>query len=323
MTERAAAAVPGQEPEGGHPPGRAISRVAIVRSMLRDWTTLFAVTFLTLTAIAAVGAAFVAPHDPLDQNLRLRNMPPMTPAVEGGFPHVLGTDPLGRDMLSRLIFGSRVSLVVGFSGALISGTVGTILGVIAGYYRGRIDDLIMRLVDLQMGIPFLLLALLILFALGSGFLNVILVLALVRWMVYARVARGMVLGYRESAFVDAALMAGCSDVRIIVRHLMPNLVSPLLVLGTLEVAALILGEAALSFLGFGIQPPEPSWGLMISTGRKYISTAWWLVTVPGLAIFLTALSLNLLASSLRAITDPVQRERWLSLEPGRDRGATR
>lgn len=316
--------MPNEAPEGGQARAETISRLAIVRSLLRDRITLLAITFLALIVIAAAGAELIAPYDPLDQNLRLRNKPPMTPAVEGNFfPHVLGTDPLGRDMLSRLIFGTRISLMVGFTSALASGTVGTFLGLIAGYYRGRIDDLIMRLVDLQMGIPFLLLALLILFALGPGFLNVILVLALVRWMVYARVARGMTLAYRETAFIDAARIAGCSDARIIFRHLLPNMTSPLLILGTLEVAALILGEAALSFLGFGIQPPDSSWGLMIAGGRQYISEAWWLVTVPGLAILLTALSLNLLASSVRAITDPVQRERWLALEPGRVREAGR
>ena len=319
MTERTAAAVQSQEPEGGQPTGQAISRAAIVRSLLRDWMTLFAITFLTLLAIAAAGADFIAPFDPLDDNLRLRNMPPMTPAAEGGFPHVLGTDPLGRDMLSRLIFGARISMLVGFSAALISGAMGTTLGVLAGYYRGRLDDIIMRLVDLQMGIPFLLLALFALFILGPSLLNVILILAVVNWMIFARVARGMTLDHRETTFVDAARATGCSDMRIIVRHLLPNLASPLLILVTLEVAGLILAEASLSFLGFGIQPPTPSWGLMVSGGRRYVSSAWWLVTLPGLAIFLTALSLNLLASSLRAVTDPVQRERWLSFEPGRAR----
>lgn len=307
-------------PRGGQARPETVSRLAIVRNLLRDKTTFFAISCLALILVAAIGADLVAPYDPLEQNLRLRNQPPMTPGVgDKSFPHILGTDPLGRDVLSRLIFGARVSLMVGFSSALVSGIVGTFLGIVAGYYRGWIDDLIMRLVDLQMGFPFLLLALVVLFTFGPGFLNVILVLALVRWMVYARVARGMTLAYRESAFVDAAKITGCSDTRIIFRHLLPNLISPLLILGTLEVAALILGEAALSFLGFGIQPPAPSWGTMISNGREYIASAWWLVTVPGLAILLTALSLNLLASSLRSISDPIHREQWLTGRPRRDR----
>ena len=310
--------MPNELPDGGQARPERISRLAILRSLLRDETTLFAITFLTLIVVAAIGADFVAPHDQFAQNLRMRNKPPMTASVgENPFPHVLGTDPLGRDVLSRLIFGARVSLVVGFSGAIVSGIVGTLLGILSGYYRGWIDDLIMRLVDLQMSFPFLLLALLVLFAIGPGFLNVILILALVRWMVFGRVARGMTLAYRETPFIDAARVAGCSDARIIFRHLLPNLASPLLILSTLEVGALILGEAALSFLGFGIQPPEPSWGLMISSGRRYIASAWWLTTLPGLAILLTTLSLNLLASSLRSITDPLQRERWLTREPGR------
>ena len=290
-----------------------ITRWYIMRSLLRDKTTFFAIVVLALILISAIGAEVVAPHDPLTQNLRLRNMPPMTPSVgDSWFPHVLGTDPLGRDVLSRIIFGARVSLIVGLSSALFSGVLGTSLGIVAGYYRGFIDDLIMRLVDLQMSFPFLLLALLILFALGPGFWNVVLVLAIARWVVYARLARGLTLAYRNSPFIDAAIVMGNSDARIILRHLLPNLASPLVILGTLEIAALILGEAALSFLGFGIQPPEPSWGLMISSGRQYIRSAWWIITFPGLVILLTTLSLNLLAGSLRSLSDPIQRERWLT-----------
>ncbi|MDE0610750.1 MAG: ABC transporter permease [Anaerolineaceae bacterium] len=285
----------------------------ILRRLLRDPVAVFSLIVLTLLLIALLAAGQVAPYDPLRQNLRLRNLPPGTPSVdEGGFPHILGTDELGRDLLSRLIHGARVSLAVGLGSALLSGTAGTALGILAGYYGGRLDDLIMRLVDLQMSFPFLLLALLVLYALGPGFLNVILVLALVRWMVYARVARGLTLAMRSSPFIDAARVTGNSDLRIIRRHLLPNLASPLVILFTLEIAALILGEAALSYLGFGVQKPEPSWGLMIEAGKSYVSTAWWLTTFPGLAIFLTALSLNLLAASLRAISDPVQRERWLN-----------
>ena len=301
---------------GGQARARTISRLTVVRSLLRDWMTLLSITFLALLLISAVGAEFIAPFDPLDDNLRMRNRPPMTPAVEGNFPHVLGTDPIGRDMLSRLIYGARISLIVGFSAALISGMVGTLLGIVAGYYRGRLDDLIMRLVDLQMAMPFLLLALIFLFIMGSSLLNVVLVLGIVNWMLFARVARGMTLAYREATFIDAARVTGCTGARIILRHLLPNMLSPLLILGTLDVAGLILAETSLSFLGFGIQEPTPSWGLMVSGGRRYMSSAWWLVTLPGIAIFLTALSLNLLASSVRAVTDPVQRERWLALEPG-------
>jgi peptide/nickel transport system permease protein len=238
-------------------------------------------------------------------------MPPMTMPEEGGsIPHIMGTDALGRDELSRLIFGGRVSLAVGLVSVVVSGTFGTILGLLAGFYRGHVDDAIMRLVDIQMGFPSLLLALFVLYVIGGGVLNVIFVLAVTRWMVYARVTRGLVLSYRENIFVEAARATGCTDQRIILRHLLPNLLSPIVVLATLEVAYMILTEAALSFLGLGIQPPQSSWGLMLSQGRQYITTAWWLVTFPGLAILLTALSLNLLATWARTVTDPAQRWRY-------------
>jgi len=305
-----------EEQDGGQGRARAISRLTIVRSLLRDWVTFLSIFFLVLLFICAAFAELIAPHDPFEVELTLRNMPPMTPALEGGFPHVLGTDPIGRDMLSRLIYGARISLIVGFSAALMGGSLGATLGIAAGYYRGRLDDFVMRMVDLQQAMPFLLLALIFLFILGPGLLNVVLVLGVVNWMLFARVARGMTLAYRETTFVDAARITGCSGPRIIFRHLLPNMLSPLLILLTLDVAGLILAETSLSFLGFGIQEPTPSWGLMVSGGRRYVSSAWWLVTLPGLAIFMTALSLNLLASSVRAVTDPVQRERWLALDPG-------
>ncbi len=295
---------------------RRASAWLVPRALLRDPVTLIALTIFTLILLSAVAAELLAPHDPLEQDLRMRNMPPLSPAAQEGAPrHILGTDPLGRDMLSRIIFGARVSLTVGLSSALVSGVIGTMLGIIAGYYRGKADDIIMRLVDIQMSIPVIMLALLVLFSLGPGFWNLVVVLAIVRWMAYARLARGQTLAYRNSPFIDAAIAIGSTNTRIIFRHIIPNVSSPLVILGTLEVATLILSEAGLSFLGFGIQPPEPSWGLMIAGGRQYIASAWWIVAFPGLTIFLTTLSLNLLASSLRAISDPVQRERWLRKGP--------
>jgi peptide/nickel transport system permease protein len=282
------------------------------RALVADKLALVGCVLLVLLAIAAVFAPWVAPFDPNDQSLFMRNMPPMTMPEEGGsIPHLLGTDQLGRDELSRLIFGGRVSLAVGLVSVLVSGTVGTLLGLLAGFYRGHTDDVIMRLVDIQMGFPSLLLALFVLYVVGGGVLNVIFVLAITRWMVYARITRGLVLSYRENVFVEAARATGCSDRRIIVRHLLPLLLSPIVVLATLEISYMILTEAALSFLGLGIQPPQSSWGLMLSQGRQYITTAWWLVTFPGLAILLTALSLNLVATWARTVTDPAQRWRYL------------
>lgn len=284
---------------------------AYARALYRDKLTLFAGVFLALLGLTAIFAPVVAPFDPNAQSLFMRNMPPLTtPEAGGSIPHLLGTDFLGRDVLSRLIYASRVSLAVGLISVLVSGTIGTLLGLLAGFYRGPVDDAIMRLVDIQMGFPSLLLALFVLYVVGGGVVNVIFVLAITRWMVYARVTRGLVLSYRENVFVEAARSTGCSDRRIILRHLLPNLLSPILVLATLEVAYMILTEAALSFLGLGIQPPQSSWGLSLSQGRQYITTAWWLVTFPGLAILLTALSLNLLATWARSITDPTQRWRY-------------
>lgn len=282
------------------------------RALLRDKVTVAAILFLLILFFSALFAPFVAPFDPEAQSLMLRNQPPLTEDASGGFiPHLLGTDQLGRDLVSRLLYGARISLAVGVSGALFSGIVGVLLGLVAGFYRGIVDDIIMRLVDTQMGFPSLMTALLVLYVLGPGIWKVILVLAVTRWMIFARVTRSLVLSIREEVFVEAARTAGCSDRRILFRHILPNLLSPLLVLVTLEVATMILTEASLSFLGLGIQPPDSSWGLMLAQGRAYITSAWWLVTFPGLIILLTALSLNLVATWARAVTDPVTRWRYL------------
>lgn len=288
-------------------------------ALVRDPVTLAAALFLIVLVASAAFAGLVAPFDPEEQSLMLRNQPPGTES-EGAIPHVLGTDQLGRDLLTRLLYGARISLAVGVASVLFSGTVGVILGLIAGYYRGVVDDIIMRLVDTQMGFPSLLMALLVLYVLGAGVWNVIFVLAVTRWMVYARVTRGLVLSHREMVFVEAAQAVGCSDRRILFLHILPNLISPLLVLGTLEVSTMILTEASLSFLGLGIQPPQSSWGLMLAQGRAYVTTAWWLVTFPGLVILLTALSLNLVATWVRAVTDPVTRWRYLSARTSTSEG---
>jgi peptide/nickel transport system permease protein len=289
-----------------------VSGLDVVRALRHDILALTAVVFLLVLAFVTLLAGVVSPYDPLEQHLARRALPPLSPALgDAWFPHLLGTDELGRDVLSRLLHGGRVSVAVGLGGAAISGVVGVALGLLAGFHGGRIDDLIMRAVDVMMAIPTLLLALFVLFILGGGFLNLILVLALLRWMIFARLTRSLVLSLRETAFVTAARAIGCRNRRIILRHLLPNMVSAIAVLFTLEVAIFILNEAALSFLGFGIQPPQSSWGLMIARGRNYLTSAWWLITFPGLAIFLTTLCLNLVANWVRTITDPMQRWRWL------------
>ncbi|MEO1102965.1 MAG: ABC transporter permease [Pseudomonadota bacterium] len=285
----------------------------ILFALIRDPITFAAVVFLIALVIAAVFADWLAPYDPLIPNIFAGRLPPFSTAdgIDGPQLHILGTDALGRDMLSRLMYGARASIAVGLIAVVVSGVIGTALGLVAGYYGGRIETVVMRAVDAFMAVPSLLIALLVLFLVGGGLLNMILIFACVRWVVYARLARGIMLSYREAAFVEAARSIGASDFRIIFRHVLPNMLSPLLVLATLEIALLILAEAGLSFLGFGLQPPEPSWGLMIARGREYLREAWWMITFPGLAIFLTTLSLNLLANWLRTITDPVQRWRWL------------
>lgn len=307
----AAALAHGEYTEVIVPPSQP-SRFQIAwRALLADKVALTALTFLLLLLIVAIAAPLFAPYDPAKQSLSMRNDPPMSRPAPDAFPYVLGADALGRDVLSRLLFGARVSLAVGISSVIISGIVGTTLGLLAGYHRGAVDDVIMRAVDVWMGFPSLLLALIVLYVTGSGFWNVVLVLAVTRWMVYARVTRGLVLSYRENVFIEAARATGCTSREIITRHLLPNLLSPILVLATLETATIILIEASLSFLGLGLPISVPSWGQMLAQGREYVTTAWWLVTFPGLAILFTALSLNLLATWGRTISDPAQRWRLL------------
>ena len=260
------------------------------------------IAILVLVVSSAIFLSLLAPFDPYAINVKMANMPPGTPSIDGSGTHWLGTDALGRDLLSRIMLGSRVSLSVGVVSVILSGTLGTFIGLIAGYYRGVIDTVMMRIVDLQMSIPSLLAALLVLYVLGPSFMNVVLVLAITRWMIYARVTRGLTLSLREELFIESARALGSSDKRIMIRHLIPNLAAPILVLATLDLAIVMLTEASLSFLGLGIQPPNTSWGLMISEGREYLRSSWWLVAMPGFAILFTTLSVNIIATWFRAKT---------------------
>ena len=300
----------------------ALWRKPLVQAFFADPITLIAGGFLAIILSAVILAPLASPHDYRELQMRLRHLPPVssgTAVIKGvGVPDVkeerfylLGTDHLGRDMVSRLIYGGRVSITVGVVGVLVSGSIGIFLGLIAGYYRGIIDDVIMRVVDVFMSVPLLFIALMVLFILGPSFINTIIVFAVARWMLYCRVTRGVVMSLREQTFVEAARAIGAKDQRIITRHILPNLITPLLTIAALEVPRNILTESALSFLGFGIQPPESSWGLMLSAGREYITTAWWIVVIPGVAIFVTCLSFNLFGVWLRAVSDPLQRWRWL------------
>ena len=285
-----------------------------------DKAGLFGLAIVVLLIVVAAAAPLLAPYDPAAQALRDRLLPPAWLAG-GQLAHLLGTDQLGRDVLSRLIFGSRVSLVGGAGVVLRAGAFGTALGMLAGYCGGRVDDFVMRWVDTQVAFPGLLLALVILVVVGANVPSLIIVLSLNGWMVYARMARGSVLGLRQLPYVEAAQMIGCRGRRVIFRHILPNLTSPLLTLSILEFARIILAEAALSFLGMGVQPPGSSWGLDVAIGKDYMFRAWWLVTFPGAAIALTVLGVNLLASWLRVVTDPREREKQFARRMARKRHA--
>ena len=292
--------------------GRPYEVIRSVRGALGElWSDkagLFGVGVLALLVLTAVFAPLLAPHDPAAQSLQNRLRPPLW-YPEGSLENPLGADGLGRDILSRMIYGSRVSLVVGASVVLLAGTFGTLMGLIAGYRGGRTDSIIMRVVDTQVAFPGLLLVLIILAAIGPSMTTIIVVLALNGWMVYARITRGVVLSVKEMPYVEAAEIVGCPSKRVVLRHILPNLTSPLLTLAVLEFARIILAEAALSFLGVGIQPPQVSWGLMVAQGRDYLFNGWWIITWPGLAIALTVLGINLFASWLRVAADPQEREK--------------
>ncbi|MGH2586497.1 MAG: ABC transporter permease, partial [Dehalococcoidia bacterium] len=249
----------------------------------------------------------IAPHDPRRGELIDSKLPPMWSS--GGMrSYPLGTDMLGRDVLSRVIYGARISLAVGFTAVAIAGALGVSIGLVSGYYRGLADDVIMRLSEIQLAVPFILFAIAILAVLGPGLKNLILVLGITGWVTYARVVRGQVLSYREKEFVEAARALGAGDLRIMFRHILPNMVASLIVIASFAVAATILAEAALSFLGLGVPPATPTWGGMVADGREQILTnRWWMYLFPGLAIMLTVLAINSVGDWLRDYLDPRMR----------------
>ncbi len=258
---------------------------------------------LFLLVIPGLFAEWVAPHDPIKGSLSKRLRPPMW--VQGGsVEYPLGTDKVGRDILSRMIHGSRVSLRVSLEAILVSGVIGTALGLISGYFGGRTDAVIMRLVDISLGLPIILIALVFVAALGPSFTTVIVVTSILLWSRYARQVRGETLSIKEYDFIARARVAGASHARIMLRYILPNVVNSLTVLATLQVGFVILLESSLSFLGAGIPRPTPAWGLMVADGRELIVTAWWIAMFPGLAIMLTVLALNLLGDWLRDHLDP-------------------
>ncbi len=299
------------------PPGAASSSVALVPARPwaeREWvvllwrlarrrTALFGLAVVALVVLTAVLAGLVSPFDPLEQDIGQRLKEPGW-VDEQGRVHPLGTDHLGRDILARIIHGSRIALSVGLAAVMVSGLLGMTIGLVAGYFGGRVDDFFMRLADIQLAFPFILLAIAVIGVLGPSLRNIIIVIGVSSWVVYARVVRGEVLSIREREFVQAAVALGSRDGRILLRHVLPNTLTPWLVVATLDMARVIVIESALSFLGLGVQPPTPTWGGMLADGRVYLSTAWWLATFPGLAILITVLGINLFGDGLRDTLDP-------------------
>ena len=272
-----------------------------IRQLRRNVAAMIGLSILTVLALVAIFAAQIAPHDPIKLDLLNPLQPPLTPG------HILGTDDLGRDVLSRLIYGSRASLVVGFIVVGIAGTVGVTLGAISGYFGGKIDMVIMRIVDVLFAFPFLILALAFVAILGPSLVNMMLVLGMVSWIAYARLVRSVVLSLREMTFVEAARSVGASDMRILFQHILPNVVGIVVVQATFGVAQAILAAAALSFLGFGMQPPAAEWGNMLTKMRDFMRHSPVLVIAPGMMIMITVLSLNFVGDALRDALDPYMR----------------
>ncbi len=260
--------------------------------------------------LTAVLANFIAPADPLKQALRYRLAPPSWLAAESrpGQPHyLLGSDQLGRDVLSRIIHGSRVSLVVGFAAVSIGGVFGSLMGLVAGYFGGSVDEAIMMVADIQLAFPFILLAIAVIAVVGPSFTNLVVLIGISGWVTYARIARAAVLSAKEKEYIEAIRCLGGGLLRILFRHLLPNILAPLIVVGTLDLARTIILESTLSFLGLGIQPPTPSWGGMLGDGRQFLDTAWWIAIFPGLYLMAVTLSVSRVGDWLRDVLDPMLR----------------
>ncbi|WP_030178624.1 ABC transporter permease [Streptomyces sp. NRRL S-813] len=300
MTVMSPAAATGQAPAAAPAAG---SGLRVLRALLRNKLAVLALAVLVLLLTAALFAPLIAPYDPNAQNLLLRLQPPAWQS-RGSGAHLLGTDQLGRDILSRVIYGARVSLLVGAGAALLAGVVGTAVGLVSGYFGGWADRVLMRLADVQLAFPALLLALAIVGFLGSGLWYVILVLGFTGWVSYARVVRSEVMSLRSRDFVTEARAIGVTDITIMRRHLLPNVMAPLATIGTLHVAAAIVAEASLSYLGLGVPKETVTWGSMLADGQLYLGTSWWVAVFPGIALMLTSLAINITGDALRDVADP-------------------
>ncbi|KUJ38584.1 peptide ABC transporter permease [Streptomyces sp. NRRL F-5122] len=275
----------------------------VLRALLRNKLAVLALAVLVLLLAAALFAPLIAPYDPNAQDLLLRLRPPAWQDGGSG-AHPLGTDQLGRDMLSRVIYGARVSLLVGAGAALLAGAIGTVVGLVSGYFGGWADRVLMRLADIQLAFPALLLALAIVGFLGSGLWYVILVLGFTGWVSYARVVRSEVMSLRSRDFITEARAIGVTDATIMRRHLLPNVMAPLATIATLHVAAAVVTEASLSYLGLGVPKETVTWGSMLADGQLYLGTSWWVAVFPGIALMLTSLAINITGDALRDVADP-------------------
>jgi peptide/nickel transport system permease protein len=302
LTDEVPALIPQPLPSA---PPQASERLRAWRSLYRAKWPVLAIALLLLIAFAAVFGPSIAPHDPNRQDIIARLKHPMEQAHRGKVTFLLGTDGLGRDVLSRLLYGARVSLAVGLISVVVGGSIGTLLGLIGGYFGGWIDDVFMRLADIQLAFPFILLAIIFMLVLGPGVLNLILVLGIGQWVTYARIARGQTILQREREYVEAARAIGQRTPGILFTGILPNILSPLVIIASFNIASVILSEAALSFLGLGVPPTVPSWGGMLAESRdQLLAGRWWLAVFPGTAIMVTVLSFNILGDWLRDLLDP-------------------
>ena len=278
-------------------------------ALIKNKWALTSIIWLFIIIAIAIFASQLAPFDPNKNNIMERVAPPLTLDKQGNMKYLIGSDALGRDSFSRLIFGAQVSLIVGFSAVLVGGILGTALGVYAGYYGKWIDDIIMRLADIQLAFPFILLAILFLLVLGEGLINLIIVLGIGQWVTYARIARAQTISQKEKEYVEAAKALGVNNFSIMFGSILPNIFAPLIVIASFNVASVILAEAALSFLGLGVPPQIPTWGAMLAESRDHIfAKRWWMPFFPGMAILLTVLAFNIVGDWLRDYLDPRLKE---------------
>ena len=282
---------------------------SFINSLINSKWAFGSVIWLIIIINVAIFASQISPHDPNRNNIMERVAPPLTLDKEGNMKYLIGSDALGRDSFSRLLYGARVSLIVGFAAVFIGGILGVLLGIYAGYYGKIVDDVIMRLADIQLAFPFILLAILFLVVLGEGLINLILVLGIGQWVIYARIARAQTISQKEKEYVEAAKALGVSNFNIMFGSILPNIFAPLIVIASFNVASVILAEAALSFLGLGVPPQIPTWGAMLAESRDHIfARRWWLPFFPGMAILLTVLAFNIFGDWLRDYLDPRLKE---------------